>query len=301
MQVPKWIGTAPSREYWSEDGKWIYFMWNPENAMSDSLYKVSNKGGTPKKVSLAERKAMPSRFGTYNKRKTQKLYTKDGDIFLLQVRSGKIQQITNTLERETNPKFTLDERFIIYQKQNNLYIWNQESGETNQITDFKKGKKKSKDKPKNDQGKWLVDQQKALMKVLNERRERSELSKESRKLLEPDRPKEIYIESKNVQNIQLSPDENFVTFRLVKQPKDAKRAIVPNYVTDSGFTEDINSRVKVGSPPASYELGIYDVEGDTVYYVSTKEVPGIYDEPKYRKDYEKEEQADKDEKGEDKL
>ena len=26
MQDPKWIGTAPSREYWSEDGKWIYFM-----------------------------------------------------------------------------------------------------------------------------------------------------------------------------------------------------------------------------------------------------------------------------------
>lgn len=296
MQDPKWIGVSPRSQYWSEDGKWIYFMWNPENATSDSLYKVSNKGGTPQKVSLAERKAMPSRFGTYNNKKTEKLYAKNGDIFLLQVRNGKIQQITNTVESESNPRFSMDESKIIYQKQNNLYVWNRKSGETDQLTNFKKGKKKSPDKPKNEQEKWLVEQQKALMKVVTERKERSDISRENRKLLNPDRPKEIYIESKSIQNIQLSPDGNVVTFRLVKQPRDAKRTIVPNYVTDSGFTEDLNARVKVGSAQASYELGIYNIEADTVFYISTKDVPGIYDKPAYRKEYEKEKQGKEEEK-----
>ena len=127
----------------------------------------------------------------------------------------------------------------------------------------------------------MAQQQEALIEVLVERKERSELARERRESTEPSRPKEIYIEDKSVQNIQLSPDERYVTFRLATQPKNAKRTIVASYVTESGFTEDLNSRTKVGSPQTTYQLGIYDIKGDTAYYVSTKDISGIYDEPKY--------------------
>ena len=288
MQDPKWMGPSPRSPYWSEDGKWIYFMWNPEKAESDSLYKVSRSGGTPQKVSMAERKAMPSRSGEYNRAKTKKVYQKNGDIFLLDIRNGKIRQITDTVGRESNPDFSLDEKKITIVHDNNLFVWNMENGETIQLTDFRKGKKKpEKKKPGTEQEKWLVEQQKELIRILVERKERSDLAKERRELEQPSRPKEIYIEDKSVRNIQLSPDEKFVTFRLAKQPKNAKRTIVPNYVTESGFSEDINARTKVGSPQTSYELGIYHIDGDTVYFVSTEEIPGIFDKPEYLKDYEK--------------
>src|SRR5882724_7365814 len=32
MQDPKWIGTSPSDPYWSRDGKYLFFNWNPEKA-----------------------------------------------------------------------------------------------------------------------------------------------------------------------------------------------------------------------------------------------------------------------------
>ena len=39
MRDPKqWIGTAPSNVRWSEDSKTIYFDWNPDRNLSDSLY-----------------------------------------------------------------------------------------------------------------------------------------------------------------------------------------------------------------------------------------------------------------------
>ena len=69
MQDPKWIGTSPSNIYWSEDGKWIYFEWNPNGTTSDSLYKVSPKGGEPEKVSQKERIMLPSQYGNYRKAK----------------------------------------------------------------------------------------------------------------------------------------------------------------------------------------------------------------------------------------
>ena len=35
MRDPKWIGVSPSDIKWSDDGKKIYFKWNPENTFRD--------------------------------------------------------------------------------------------------------------------------------------------------------------------------------------------------------------------------------------------------------------------------
>src|SRR5690606_33129077 len=67
MRDPKWIGTAPSNVFWSEDGKKIYFYWNPEGNKSDSLYSVNADGKNIQKVSARERRSLPSQYGSYNK------------------------------------------------------------------------------------------------------------------------------------------------------------------------------------------------------------------------------------------
>ena len=86
-------------------------------------------------------------------------------------------------------------------------------------------------------------------------------------------------------NIQLSPDEHFITYRLTKAATGEKRAIIPRYVTESGFTEDITGRTKVGVAQPSAELWVYDIQKDTSLIVSTKTLEGIYDKPDYIKDY----------------
>lgn len=285
MRDPRWMGTSPSGAFWSEDGQWIYFMWNPENAPDDSLYKVSRSGGNPQKVSVAERKSMPSRFGKYNSDQSKKVYEKDGDIFLLDIARSSTRRITNTIERESNPNFLADDRWISFVRGQNLYLWNAANGAVSQVTDFRKGKKKpEEEKPATDHESWLARQQDGLFQVLVERETKSKLAKKQRELLSPDRPKEIYIEGKSVQSLQLNPDGHFATFRLAMESEKAKQTVVPNYVTDTGFTGEISSRTKVGSPQTSYELGIYDIQGDSVYFVSTESIPGIYDTPVFMKD-----------------
>src|SRR5690606_17668165 len=64
-----------------------------------------------------------------------------------------------------------------------------------------------------------------------------------------------------------------------------KKTIVPNYVTTSGFTEDIESRTKVGEQLTHHELFVYDIDRDTVLKVNIGEIPGIMDQPDYIKDY----------------
>ncbi len=93
----------------------------------------------------------------------------------------------------------------------------------------------------------------------------------------------IYLEDKIVEMVQVSPDEKFVLYEIAKNT-NPKKTIVPNYVTTSGFTEDINARTKVGEPVASSELYIYDIARDTVFNVNTDHIPGITDAPTYSRE-----------------
>ncbi len=286
MRDPKWIGSSPSRVFWSEDGKWLYFNWNPEKAQSDSMYKVTRDGGIPVKLSRAERMQIPTGFGDYNIERTKKVYQKNGDIFILDIKGNKTHRITNTLQQESRPQFTHDEKKITYIFDNNLYIWRLEDGVLLQLTDFRKGKSSENHKKKEmDQEKWLKQEENELIRVLRERQENRELARENREKEKAERPKSIYIADKRVQNIQLSPDGKYITFILHKQPGQSKRTIVPNYITNTAYTEDIPARGKVGEPLSAYELGIYDINRDSVYYVSTEKIPGIYDEPAYLNEY----------------
>jgi len=295
MRDPKWLGTSPSRVHWSENGSKIYFMWNPDNNDGDSLYSVSVNGGAPEKVSFEERKNLPPQSGDYNKARTEKVYSQHGDVFLLEIKSGKIRQITNTVESESNPEFTFDEKSITYEKDNNLYKWNFSDGLTTQLTDFKKGNKKPEEiEPSGEEEKYVKKEEMKLIKVLQERKERSDKRKEGRETMEPERPLEIYIQDQFVYNIQLSPDQDYITYILGKRALDAKSTVVPNYVTESGYTEDIPGRTNVGANQTTYEFGIYNIKKDTAYSLSLKDIPGIYDKPAYLKEYVKDKKDYKD-------
>ncbi|NDK56087.1 prolyl oligopeptidase family serine peptidase [Pontibacter fetidus] len=282
MRDPKWIGIAPSNIFWSEDSKKVYFNWNPEGNRKDSLYAVSANGKTIQKVSSAERRALPSPFGTYNQAETRKVYEKNGDIFLLDVKTGKTTRITNTVERESSPAFTFDEREVTFLKDNNLYAWSIANGQLAQLTDFRKGRKPADATEKDPQRVWLRSQQLGLLNIVKEREADNAALKKQQKADAPSRPLDIYVDDKQVSSIILSPDERFITYSLISRPKNAKVAIVPDFVTSSGYTEDISTRTKVGDEQSTYEFFVYDTQRDSTYAVTMKEVEGIFDVPAYQ-------------------
>lgn len=283
MRDPRWIGVAPSNPYWSEDSKSIYFNWNPDKNVGDSLYTITLTDKSPKKVSATVRRNIPSPFGTYNVAFTKKLYEKNGDIFLIDIATSKTTQLTNTLDREFNASFSLDEKRIVYISNSNLFSLELGTGIIKQHTDFKKGSKKL-DAKLSEQEKWLKNDQLSMFDILKQRSDNKKASEKIAKEDKPKRPKEIFLDEKNVDNIQLSPDGNYITYRVSKSA-NAKTAIVPSYVTESGFTEDIQARTKVGALQNSSDFFVYDIIKDTVLQVKTLDIPGIYDEPDFKKDY----------------
>lgn len=287
MQDPKWMGTPPSGFFWSEKGDKLYFNWNPENEDKASLYFITPENFKPEKVSKKEKDSLPGRYGSYNKAHTRKLYSKAGDLYLLDIPTGKVQQITQTMDYESNPLFNFNEDKVIYTSAGNLYTWDMKSGEIIQLTDFVKGTKKPEEnKYKTEQEKWLHEQQLSLFNVLEERKEKREKAKEERKADQPPRPKKIYTGNAPASGIRLSPDENTLSWLVRHTEKNGKQTIVPDYVTESGYTKDIHSRTKVGVPYfSSVDLFIYNKKKDTIIQVSTENIPGIKELPKYLRDY----------------
>ena len=282
MKGDRFTGFSPADVRWSPYGNVLYFDWNPEMDTIPSLYSVRTDRTKPEKVAFDEKKVLPSFNGSFSRDRTKWIYSKDGDIFMLLIKTGKAIQITNTNETETNPVFSKDESKVVFSRGSNLYSWDQNSGGISQLSDFRAGKAKPEDKPyKDDNDRWLYEDQLRMFNVLQERKRIKEKSGEEEKALRSERPKTIYTGTDQVRSMRLSPDENYITC-LISQSQDGRRTIIPEFVTESGYTEENNARTKVGAPYFSSSiLMIYDRKGDTVYKARISDIPGIEDKVQF--------------------
>ncbi len=291
MRDPKWMGTQPAGANWSADGKQLFFNWNPEGAPSDSLYVVSTDNTTPRKVSFAEKRA-PGFGGNpvFNLARNAYVRQDGGDVYYTSLQTGITRRITQTDEPEGNPVFSFGEKKIVFTRNQNLYAWDIATGETMQLTRLVRpqpGAARPASDKLNPQEQWLKDDQLAWIEVLKERKSKTDSAEAYRKAFAAGTElREIKLEDKNVAGLNISPDGRYVAYRLTKQAP-GKNTIVPSYVTESGFTTDLNGRTKVGAPPAPSEVYLFDRALDSVIAVKTDSLPGIKDLPAYVKDYPK--------------
>ncbi len=283
MRDPVWMGTSPTNIQWSANSKIIYFQWNPEGENKSSWYFVSTSNTKPQKLSKEAEKNLPSFNGVLNRGKTQKLYEKNGDVFLLDVKSGKSKQITNTIDKESGANFNKEETAVIYQRGDNLYQQSLSNGELTQLTNFIRSKPKAEPKL-NAQEKWLKNEQLNLFDILKKEKKDNAADVLETKLKEVERPKEINVDDAILNGLQISPNGDYITYRLIKRA-ESKIASVPNYVDSSGFTTPITTRTKVGAAQSTMVSYIYDIKKDTVFVVKTAALVGIKDLPDYIKDY----------------
>lgn len=310
MRDPKWIGTSPSNVFWSPDSKKIFFSWNPEKKMSDSTYVFTIGSTSPVKASTQEVQLVQAMNNAeYNNARTKKLYAFRGDLYMVDLTSNKTTRITQTQEVEQAPRFILNDEWVVYNRNQNLFSWNIQTGVTLQLTNISRGaetaptpttftgrgatmgsmnRNTAASNLTLSQDQWLREQQLDLFQVLKERKEkrdaRTEFLRVNRDSVEL---RSIGIGEKNLQNLQISPDGRFVSYRLFQPATGGKNTIVPDYVTETGFTTDIPARTKVGAPLGKYELFIFDKTKDKLIAVlaDSASIPGIMDQPDYVKDY----------------
>ncbi len=285
MQGSDFIGHLPNNPFWSDDGSTIYFNWNPEKAETDSLYSFSLIDKKIVKVSAEERKLALRPLGedNYSENRTKKIHAKDGDVFIQDLANKSSFQVTNTNSNESNPKFLNDNSTVLFTQDKNLFTLDLNSGSIDQITNFKKGYKKSNVFIKNDQQQFLAEEELELMDFLKRKKEKKENQKKVQESQKSEDKDIFYFGDKDIYNIELNPSQKFVTFQLEERNENNKRTYVPSYVTESGYTKDLPARSNVGRKDSEFELGVYNIENDTTLIFSTENLPGIYNHPEFAK------------------
>ncbi len=297
MRDPKWIGSSPSSLQWSANGRELYFDWNPDKAPSDSQYLITLENHTPVKATVKQKQDLLTRNALrFNTALNAYVYSKDGDIFYTDLKNGKNRRITETTEFESNPQFSFNQSKIVYNRSQNLFAWDINTGETLQLTNLRSGEsggtrnasgssgRTAKDAG-NMQEEWLKRDQLQYFEVLKSRKEKRELGEAYNKNTREKELRSIGIDDKVLQGLSISPDGRFVTYSLFKQSANNKSTIVPSYVTETGFTVDIPGRTKVGATQGTSETFIYDRDRDTVIALKMDSIPGIRDLPDYLQDY----------------
>ncbi|MBE3134673.1 MAG: prolyl oligopeptidase family serine peptidase [Acidobacteria bacterium] len=279
------VGMAPAQVRWAPDGKALYFDWNPERADTASPYALAIPGGQPRKLTPEEVRLVPppEARGSHSVSALDTshdgslvAFQRQGDIFLLQVRTGKVTRITNTEAAEQNPRVTHDLATVTFESGGNLFAHDVATGALTQVTNFRAGQ--APGRPPNEQEKYLQAQQLELFAFVQEAdRLAKEQGDRSRREKGPRPAPTALTATQNVEDMELSPDRQFVTFNLVDGAREAllRKVEYPDYVNRTGYVEMRNQSgggpVKVAEAYREYRLGIMTVADGKVRYVDSSQ------------------------------
>ena len=80
----------------------------------------------------------------------------------------------------------------------------------------------------------------------------------------------------------LSPDDTHVFVLVAERPAGAKNTIVPNYVTETGYTEDIPGRTNVGDTQDRRLLAVLNLKTGKTVWADGSFAPPVPNEPRSR-------------------
>src|SRR6266849_4505857 len=260
MRGPKLVGYPPTGLRWSGDSSRLYFEWRRPQDEEASTWVVGRDGGQPRKLSDDERRTAPPVNGVWDKAHRRGLFVDQGDVVLIDSVAGTRRQITRTTGNEANPRWARHETAVTFTRENNLFIVPLDGGELAQLTDIQPRKRNPRD---TDSQKFIKGEEQQLIehtRVEAEKKKKAEERDEARAL-----PKFELADRQSATDLQLAPDGKHVFMLVVERSDAAKRPNVPNYVTESSYTEDIPARTFVGDAQDKRTLSVMNLEtGKTV-------------------------------------
>ncbi|HEY4444330.1 MAG TPA: prolyl oligopeptidase family serine peptidase [Steroidobacteraceae bacterium] len=281
MSDPDWIGAPVKDAYWSADGRAVYYSAKRSGSPIVDLHRVDLSG---RKDQIVDPQAMagadaPAVFDAAGKRAA---FARNGDIFVRDVASGRLTQITRTRENEAAPQFSADGRLLSFRVNNDWFVHDFGTGITTPAAVVKT--EKDPDAPPKPDG--LRDMQMHTFSTLKRLHDESEINKkQAEDLRKGDVTRAaapFYLgEEVTIRDTELSPDARWLI--IVTVQKSAAKGFegkLTRYVTESGYEEFETERLRVGrNPPAPQSLVLLNLVDHTAHALSVDNLPGISDDP----------------------
>jgi dipeptidyl aminopeptidase/acylaminoacyl peptidase len=265
MQGPQFYGYAPQDLRWSGDGQRLYFRWKQASERYDApwgTWVLPRAEGAPRRLSDEEARLAPPVDGATTRDGSRTVFARDGDLYLYDWNSDQARRLTRTEEEERDPHFTQDETRVAFTRGGNLFVMPLAGGPLEQLTHIQPaGAARPAPKPpdpKTSQG-VLQLQEAQLLAAVRDRVQRRE-EEEARRRREHPREPFVLEAHQSVVKLQLAPDGKSVVALIEDGARGDRGDDVPNYVTESSYTEMIKGRSNVGDAQENRRVLLLDVE-----------------------------------------
>jgi dipeptidyl aminopeptidase/acylaminoacyl peptidase len=269
MRGPELVGRSPDDVRWSADGRWVYFRWRQPEARDTAthVYRVAVGGGAPEMLpdSVADRVLPPSGGGGWTLDRSRRAFERRGDVFVVD-RTGAERRITDTPARERGPELSLDGRTVFWMSANNLFSVPVAGGPLRQLTDLRLDNASKTNEPTGARGDLRTRQAELFDAVRDQRaeRERRELLDSLRATVRP-----AYLgKNTSISYFDVSPSGRYVLLGVSENVEGDQQTMVPAWVTESGYTEPLNVRNKVGDVQDVEKAAILDLHSSKLTWIA---------------------------------
>jgi Tol biopolymer transport system component/dienelactone hydrolase len=281
MADPDWIGPPVNDAYWSADGHDVYYSLKRMGSPIADLHRIDPSTGKDEVVDAA---AMANADGpaVYDRAGKRAAFIRNRDIFVRDLSSGRLAQITRTPQAKSDPHFSLDGRLLSFRVDNDWFVHDFGSGVTAPAAIVKAEKDPNATPAADD----LRDMQLRTFSTLKKLHDDKEtLRKYNEALQKGDATRAappFYLGDEVViRGTELSPDARWLlVVTEAKSHVKGREGQLTRYVTESGYEEFEKEHLRVGrNPPAPQSLMLLNLTDHTMHALALDKLPGIDDDP----------------------
>lgn len=274
MRGPEHYGREPQNPRFTPDNQWIYFNWLPPgSAWNESLkpYRVrALAGARPEEVTKAHMDSVAPLIanGVTSADRTQRVVSVEGDLWLVDLRRSTARRLTETPTNETSPVFSADGKEVFFLRDGlNVMALQLDGPLMRQLSDFRTGGAQPSTPKLSEQRTRLQEQQKDLFEVIRDEARLDSVRKAEREAEEAERTRTMRLgNNERLAQLAVSPSGRALIFTAVTNAT-TRQTMVPEWVTMSGYTEELNVRTKVGDAQSSARLGFMELPSGKVTWL----------------------------------
>ncbi len=276
MRGPEVYGREPSNVRWSPDSRYIYFRWNPPGTdwreqMGD--YRVrAVRGAQPESLTQAHMDSVGPLLaaGELSPDRRRKVTAYDGDLWL--VEGTRARRLTQTMEMERSPSWDARGERVFFLRGDNVFALDVATGFVQQLTNVRSGPEPREPRPDAHDAALRRQQLELFESVRDEvRRDSIMAAMRARRDSQQIRPLNLR-QGERLTQVSVSPSGNALLLIASTQAQGARQTMVPNFVTESGYTEPLNVRTKVGDAQGDSRVALMQLPSGDVTWLNV--VPG---------------------------
>ncbi len=285
MADPDWIGPPVEQAWWAWDGQRVQYTLKRDGATIRDTWQQPLVGGVAVRVDGAARGDLDAAQPQYDATRSRMAFVRNGDLFVRDLRSGALTQVTRTVAAESRPQWSTGGN-LVFRVGNDWFQWHAGSGVGNAGVTQATVLKAEKDPAATPKADDLRDRQLAMIRTLKDdrvRRDAARAQDEAWRSADASRaPATTYLgDTVEIIDSALSPDAKWLL--VVTQVKGAEAGSagkMPKYVTESGYEEFAEARTRVGhNAPLPQKLWLVDVAGAKARELTFDALPGIASDP----------------------